>query len=95
MLVDEQQEKAPDKLDHQMSQVRVLTEDIGYLMTRARDGTLASIQEHIEVQEEIHDLQRILADWESYLSSEIAKKAAEYAIHGLATKIRMQAGKER
>src|SRR5216683_2246045 len=87
---DERQEKVPDKLDHQCGRARVLADDISYLMTRARSGTLASIQEHIEVQEEIHELQHILADWESYLSSEIAKMAAEHAISGIATRMKLQ-----
>ena len=91
-LPQEVQEKAPDKLDQQMSKVRVLSSDIAYLMTRARAGTLSSIVEHLEVQEEIHDLQRILADWESYIGSEIAKKAAEYAVNGIAATIKMQTG---
>ncbi len=83
------EDKSSDKLDHQCGRARVLADDISYLMTRARGGTLASIQEHIEVQEEIHELQHILADWESYLSSEIAKMAAEHAISGIATRMKL------
>ncbi len=48
------------KLAGQQSKVRVFVDDIAYLMTRIAQGSLASIPEHYEIQEEIHEVQKIL-----------------------------------
>src|SRR6266446_1953450 len=77
-MSDEQQEKAPSKLDHQTGRAQVLVEDISYLMTRVEQHTLSSVAEHGELQEEIHELQRILTDWDTYISIKIAEKVAQH-----------------
>ncbi len=87
-----EQEKAPSKLDHQRGHGKVLFDDISYLMTRIQGRSLSSIAEHFEVQEAIHELQHILADWDSYVGKEIAKLAVQHAINGLATQVRLHTG---
>ena len=69
------------KLAGQQSKVRVFVDDISYLMTRIEQGSLASIPEHYEIQEEIHEVQKILADWDASVSLEIAKIAARDAVN--------------
>ncbi len=68
------------KLAGQQSIVRVFVDDIAYLMTRIEQGSLASIPEHYEIQEEIHEVQKILADWDASVSLGIAKIAARNAV---------------
>jgi hypothetical protein len=93
MRADAEPEKSPTKLDHQRGKVRVLSDDISYLIMRIEHGSLASIAEHYEVQEEIHELQHILADWDSYIGMEIAKYAAQHAVNNWVSQISMRVGR--
>jgi hypothetical protein len=92
-IEDERQEKASTKLDHQGGHAAVLFDDIRYLMSRVQLGSLATISEYFEIQEEIHELQYILADWDAYVAKAIAKKAAQLAIDGMVTQINLQLGR--
>jgi len=92
MPEEERMEKAESKLEQQLRKFSVLADDVRYLLIRIQEGNLASSAEMYEVQEEIHDMQRILADSDAYVSKEMIKLVAERAISGIATRIRMQSG---
>jgi len=92
MPEEERIEKAESKLEQQLRKFSVLADDVRYLLIRIQEGNLASSDEMYEVQEEIHDMQRILADSDAYVSKEMIKLVAERAISGIATRIRMQSG---
>src|SRR6266702_466519 len=92
MPEEERMEKCESKLEQQLRKFSVLADDVRYLLIRVEQGNLATIEEHLEVQEEIHDMQRILADCDAYVSKEMIKLVAERAISGIATRIRMQSG---
>ncbi len=92
MPEEERMEKAESKLEQQLRKFSVLADDVRYLLIRIQEGNLASSAEMYEVQEEIHDMQRILADSDAYVSKEIAKLTAERAISGMLTRIKLQSG---
>src|SRR5260221_2142375 len=92
MPEEERIEKCESKLEQQLRKFSVLADDVRYLLIRIQEGNLATSAEMYEVQEEIHDMQRILADSDAYVSKEIAKLTAERAINGMITRIKLQAG---
>jgi hypothetical protein len=75
-------EKCPSKLEMNLGKMRALSEDVGYLMARVEQHSLATIDEHVEVQEEIHELQRMLADCDAYVTKRIAEMAVDRFIGG-------------
>lgn len=85
-------EKSVSKVTHTQGHLRVLIDDITYLMIRTEGKTLTSIDEHYQLIEEIHDAQRILASFEAYTQIRIAEIAAQKAITDMLHSIRLQAG---
>jgi hypothetical protein len=58
----------------ELSKLTVFADDLCMLLERMQQGTLATLDEHIEVAQEIHELERILADCELFVHRRIAER---------------------
>lgn len=89
-MPEECADKPVTKLERQLQKFSVLADDVRYLLMRIEQGNLATAAEMLEVQEEIHDMQRILADSDAYVSQEMAKLISVSVISGMLTRIKLQ-----